>query len=60
MNQHFYEHQAREKLGQLRAEGQLSQAVNRSKHASPATPRSLPRIIAVAVSVLAAILLWAR
>ena len=59
MNQYFYEHQAREKLGQLRTEGQLSQAYNRSKLPAAAS-RSLPRFIAVAVSVLAAILIWAR
>ena len=60
MNQYFVEHQAREKLGQLRKEGQLSQAYHRSKRSSPNAPRSLPRFIAVAVSVLAAILIWAR
>jgi hypothetical protein len=59
MNQYFYEHQAREKLGQLRKEGQLSQALNRSKLPAAAS-RSLPRFIAVAVSLLSAILIWAR
>ena len=60
MNQYFYEHQAREKLGQLRAEGQLSQAFHRSKQRSSAADRTVSRLIAVAASLLAVILILAR
>jgi hypothetical protein len=59
MNQYFYEHAAREKLGQLRKEGQLSQAFNRTRLPSKATSRSVLRFIAVASSLLAVILIWA-
>ena len=60
MNQYFYEHQVREKLAQLRKEGQISQAYSRNKLPRAAVSRSLPRFIAVAVSLVAAVLIWAR
>ena len=59
MNHYFYELQAREQLAQFRAEGQLSQALRRGRPSRPVS-RFLGRFIAIAVSVLALILVWAR
>jgi len=59
MTQYFYEHEVRQKLGQLRKEGQLSQAYNRRKLPAAASCL-LPRFIAIAASPLAVILIWAR
>lgn len=60
MNQYFYEHAAREKLGQLRAEGRLSQEYSQSRSPNAAVSHSFRRAIAVAASVLAVILILAH
>jgi hypothetical protein len=60
MNQSFLELQAKDKLKQLRDEGQRSQAYKRSQQGLPVARRSLLRFAVAAPIVLALVLIWAR